>query len=108
MRKFIVNLTRCPSCSKHQPLSLLKNRKTQLPRLFVLLTLLLVLPLGFIARGSATDSPESLADPGKYSDDWRANGPPGGDVRSLVVDPSNPDRLYLGTLDAQIYTFVGH
>ena len=48
--------------------------------------------------------PESLADPGKYSDDWRANGPPGGDVRSLVVDPSNPDRFYLGTLDAQIYT----
>lgn len=78
--------------------------KTQLPRLFVLLILLFVLPLGFIARGSAADSPESLADPGKYSDDWRANGPPGGDVRSLVVDPSNPDRFYLGTLDAQIYT----
>jgi photosystem II stability/assembly factor-like uncharacterized protein len=45
-----------------------------------------------------------MADPGKYSDDWRANGPPGGDVRSLVVDPSNPDRFYLGTLDAQLYT----
>ena len=45
-----------------------------------------------------------MADPGKYSDDWRANGPPGGDVRSLVVDPSNPDRFYLGTLDGQIYT----
>ncbi len=44
------------------------------------------------------------ADPGKYSSDWRANGPPGGDVRSLVVDPNNPDRLYFGTLDAQIYT----
>lgn len=67
--------------------------------------LLLVVPLRFIAQGSAEDStPESLADPGKYSDDWRANGPPGGDVRSLVVDPSNPDRFYLGTLDAQIYT----
>jgi photosystem II stability/assembly factor-like uncharacterized protein len=25
-------------------------------------------------------------------------------VRSLVVDPSNPDRFYLGTLDAQLYT----
>ena len=45
-----------------------------------------------------------MADPAKYSDDWRANGPPGGDVRSLVVDPSNPDRFYLGTLDAQLYT----
>ena len=25
-------------------------------------------------------------------------------MRSLVVDPNNPDRFYLGTLDAQIYT----
>ncbi len=78
--------------------------KPQLPKLLVLVMLLLVLPLRFIVQGSSGDSPESLADPGKYSDDWRANGPPGGDVRSLVVDPSNPDRFYLGTLDAQIYT----
>lgn len=57
------------------------------------------------ALGSSMDSnTETLADPGKYSDDWRSNGPPGGDVRSLVVDPSNPDRFYLGTLDGQIYT----
>lgn len=80
--------------------------KNRLPKLFFLFLLLLVLPLRFIAQGDSGDSsPESLAaDPGKYSDDWRANGPPGGDVRSLVVDPSNPDRFYLGTLDAQIYT----
>src|SRR6266550_6835306 len=43
-------------------------------------------------------------DPARYSDDWRATGPPGGDVRSLVVDPNNPDRFYFGTLDGQIYT----
>lgn len=79
--------------------------KTGLPKLLLLLTLLLIVPLRFIAQGSAEDSTsESLADPGKYSDDWRSNGPPGGDVRSLVVDPSNPDRFYLGTLDAQLYT----
>jgi photosystem II stability/assembly factor-like uncharacterized protein len=79
--------------------------KTRLPKFIFLFMLLLVLPLRFIAQGSAEDSvTESLADPGKYSDDWRANGPPGGDVRSLVVDPGNPDRFYLGTLDAQIYT----
>lgn len=79
--------------------------KNTLPKLLVLLTLFLLLPLRFIAQGSVDDAtPESMADPGKYSDDWRANGPPGGDVRSLVVDPSNPDRFYLGTLDAQIYT----
>ena len=44
------------------------------------------------------------ADPGVYSNDWRTTGPPGGDVRGLVVDPSNPDRFYFGTLDGQIYT----
>ncbi|MFN2491997.1 MAG: YCF48-related protein [Pyrinomonadaceae bacterium] len=45
----------------------------------------------------------ALAAP-SYSEDWKANGPPGGDVRSLVVDPSNPDRFYFGTLDGQLYT----
>ncbi len=25
-------------------------------------------------------------------------------MRALVVDPSNPDRFYFGTLDGQIYT----
>jgi photosystem II stability/assembly factor-like uncharacterized protein len=49
-------------------------------------------------------------DPALYSNDWRTTGPPGGDVRALVVDPSNPDRFYFGTLDGQIYTSVdgGH
>ncbi len=45
-----------------------------------------------------------LPDPAQYSNDWRATGPPGGDVRDLVVDPNNPDRFYFGTLDGQIYT----
>lgn len=64
------------------------------------------LPMPFVAQGSALDSPtEAVADPAsKYSDDWRSNGPPGGDVRSLVVDPSNADRFYFGTLDGQMYT----
>src|SRR5215216_259808 len=44
------------------------------------------------------------ADPALYSNDWRTTGPPGGDVRGLVIDPSNPDRFYFGTLDGQIYT----
>jgi photosystem II stability/assembly factor-like uncharacterized protein len=77
--------------------------KTRLSKL-ILLVAILMAPLAFIAFASVPDSADSIADPGKYSDDWRANGPPGGDVRSLVVDPSNPDRFYLGTLDAQLYT----
>ena len=43
-------------------------------------------------------------DPALYSNDWRTTGPPGGDVRALVIDPSNPERFYFGTLDGQIYT----
>ncbi len=78
--------------------------KTQLPKLILLVTLLLLIPLPFVAFGSPDLPVDSLADPGRYSDDWRANGPPGGDVRSLVVDPSNADRFYLGTLDGQIYS----
>src|SRR4029079_8695579 len=79
--------------------------KNKLPKLILIAAVLLMLPLRFIAQGAFDDAPgDSLADPGKYSDDWRANGPPGGDVRSLVVDPGNPDRFYLGTLDGQIYT----
>jgi photosystem II stability/assembly factor-like uncharacterized protein len=38
-----------------------------------------------------------------YSSQWRITGPSGGDVRSLVVDPNDPDRFYFGTLDGQIY-----
>jgi photosystem II stability/assembly factor-like uncharacterized protein len=85
-------------------MDVVSNMKTRLPKLLLLTALLFIVPLKFIAFASAADAPDSLADPGKYSDDWRANGPPGGDVRSLVVDPSNPDRFYLGTLDAQLYT----
>src|SRR4051812_27950789 len=45
---------------------------------------------------------DGTADP-QYVMDWRATGPTGGDVRALVVDPSDPDRFYFGTLDGQIY-----
>ena len=53
---------------------------------------------------NVTLAADGSADPALYSNDWRNTGPPGGDVRGLVVDPSNPDRFYFGTLDGQIYT----
>lgn len=82
----------------------------RLPKLILLLVVLSALPMRFAAQGSALEagleSPAEVAadSASKYSDDWRSNGPPGGDVRSLVVDPSNPDRFYFGTLDGQMYT----
>src|SRR5689334_18408340 len=53
---------------------------------------------------AVTHADSDSNDPAVYSNDWRTTGPPGGDVRALVVDPSNPDRFYFGTLDGQIYT----
>ena len=73
--------------------------KTYLPLALVLLLVGLIIPS--IPVVAASDSP---TDPALYSNDWRNTGPPGGDVRGLVVDPSNPDRFYFGTLDGQIYT----
>lgn len=103
MREIILNLPAGP-VTPQETEAFKETMKNRLPKLVLLVTLLLSVHLRFVAFGSAADAPDSMADPAKYSDDWRANGPPGGDVRSLVVDPNNPDRFYLGTLDAQIYT----
>ena len=35
--------------------------------------------------------------------DWRIAGPMGGDIRSLVIDPLNAQRILVGTIDGQIY-----
>ncbi len=37
------------------------------------------------------------------SQQWQAVGPNGGDVRSLVFDPHNPDRVFLGTSASRLY-----
>src|SRR3712207_1925725 len=34
---------------------------------------------------------------------WSVSGPMGGDARELTVDPSDPNRLLMGTIDGQIY-----
>ncbi|HEY8227304.1 MAG TPA: YCF48-related protein [Pyrinomonadaceae bacterium] len=70
------------------------------PVFFTLLISALIAVAVFSARVTA----DSSADPANYSNDWRPTGPPGGDVRGMVVDPGNPDRFYFGTLDGQIYT----
>ena len=50
------------------------------------------------AGDKGSDSPAS------HILNWQVTGPLGGDVRSLVVDPRDPQRLYFGTIDGQIYT----
>src|SRR5689334_24964518 len=73
----------------------------RLPLVIAFFTLLsLSVPSNLVVARADGDA----SDPATYSNDWRTTGPPGGDVRALVVDPSNPDRFYFGTLDGQIYT----
>ena len=75
----------------------------RLPLVIAFLTLLsLTVPANLAVTPAHVDG--DATDPALYSNDWRTTGPPGGDVRGLVVDPSNPDRFYFGTLDGQIYT----
>jgi len=57
-----------------------------------------------VAAFSVSAAADGSTDAANYSNDWRPTGPPGGDVRGMVVDPSNPDRFYFGTLDGQLYT----
>lgn len=68
--------------------------------------LLVVLSLQSSVWSSPFSGDDATSDPSGYSATWQATGPPGGDVRDLVVDPNNPDRLYFGTLDGQIYTSI--
>ena len=35
---------------------------------------------------------------------WQVVGPTGGDIRSIAIDPKNKSRLYISTLDSQVYT----
>jgi photosystem II stability/assembly factor-like uncharacterized protein len=52
---------------------------------------LLLVSFVFIAAATAETKP------------WEPVGPAGGDARSFAPDPSNPQHIYLGTLDSWIY-----
>jgi photosystem II stability/assembly factor-like uncharacterized protein len=41
--------------------------------------------------------------PAADAQQWVPVGPPGGDVRSLAVDPRDPQRIYLGTAEGVLY-----
>jgi photosystem II stability/assembly factor-like uncharacterized protein len=76
---------------------------TRLPQVIAAIAIFSVLSLSVPFNITLARDGEK-ADPALYSNDWRTTGPPGGDVRGLVVDPQDPDRFYFGTLDGQIYT----
>jgi photosystem II stability/assembly factor-like uncharacterized protein len=53
--------------------------------------------LGLASLALALAASSTLASP------WLPVGPPGGDVRSLAVDPRNPGLVYLGTTDGILF-----
>jgi photosystem II stability/assembly factor-like uncharacterized protein len=71
-------------------------------RLIVLTTLVFLLAIAGIADDSARFYSTTSTYKGEVQR-WDITGPWGGDVRSLVVAPDNPDSLYLGTTDGQIF-----
>jgi photosystem II stability/assembly factor-like uncharacterized protein len=73
---------------------------------FVLLTLtasLLLPPRAVATVAAAEHFIDTTQDAADRTLSWSVAGPMGGDVRELVIDPSNPQHLYLGTIDGQIY-----
>ena len=82
----------------------MKNRLLQKTSA-VLLLFALLLSWGGGALAAPADDP--AADPNaERLLNWEATGPLGGDVRSLVIDPQDPRRLYFGTIDGQMYTYA--
>ena len=79
----------------------MKRIATLLP---LIITLFALFCYAFSPNTVVTLADGDSPDPALYSNDWRTTGPPGGDVRGMVVDPSDPDRFYFGTLDGQLYT----
>jgi photosystem II stability/assembly factor-like uncharacterized protein len=73
-------------------------------RLLLVILALLTLVTGPLSSFSTAAANDDVRDAALYADDWRSSGPPGGDVRALVVDSRDASRFYFGTLDGQIYT----
>lgn len=66
---------------------------------FVLIVLFSILAQNLVLAASDGNR---FVDPDKFAD-WEVVGPEGGDVRAVVVDPKDKNRLYLSTADGQIH-----
>ncbi len=45
----------------------------------------------------------AASDSSGHFEGWQSVGPSGGDVRSVVIDPKDKNRLFISTLDGQVY-----
>jgi photosystem II stability/assembly factor-like uncharacterized protein len=72
-------------------------------QLYLVLFTLVSIIIPQLTFASAPEGDSGVSDSAVPVMDWRVTGPSGGDVRALVVDPSDQNRFYFGTLDGQIY-----
>lgn len=71
---------------------------------FAILALVASIGMQSFTVAAAVADNDADFEPSQRSMNWSVTGPMGGDVRSLVFDPQDPQRLYFGTIDGQIYT----
>ncbi|MBL8184699.1 MAG: hypothetical protein JNK51_07210 [Blastocatellia bacterium] len=55
------------------------------------------IPTTLLADGNVFKDPKNFAE-------WTVVGPDGGDVRAIAIDPKDPERIYISTLDGQIHS----
>src|SRR5215467_1226235 len=78
-------------------------------RVFKFVSLLAALGVLIVLKTGSTssaDGPRSVLSSTNGKDEvrrWEMTGPWGGDVRSLVASPDDPNLLYLGTSDGQLF-----
>jgi len=91
--------------------SIFSCKRRKMKKLFALAAILLALFAGgFMPGQMASAVPETpgpaltMAQLGQA--EWKVTGPFGGTVRALAQDPTNPERMFIGTADGQIYTTV--
>lgn len=76
----------------------------KLPRILLILTVLIT--TASLVNVKADNRNGDVISSANSKDEvrrWEVTGPWGGDVRELVASPDNPDLLYLGTSDGQIF-----
>ncbi len=78
-------------------------------KLFLALALIIIAPgaprAGSVAATArASEHIATTTDGAAQPVDWESTGPMGGDVRALAIDPRDPQHLFFGTIDGQLYT----
>ncbi|MGH9824405.1 MAG: hypothetical protein ACREDR_14280, partial [Blastocatellia bacterium] len=72
-------------------------------RLVLLISALVAVALGVTAWADSHSSDLTSTSSNGEVRQWQLTGPWGGDVRSLAVATDDPDTLYLGTSDGQVF-----